>query len=49
MVPARDVVLRGLEGDELVAEALLDEDGAVVLVDDGFLVLFFPVSIFRSG
>lgn len=39
LVPPRDVVLSGLEGDELVADALLDEDGAVVLVDDGLLVL----------
>lgn len=39
LVPAGDVKLGGLEVDELVADALLDEYGAVVLVDDGFLVL----------
>jgi hypothetical protein len=29
-----------LEEDDLVAHALLDEDAAGVLVDDGLLVLF---------
>jgi hypothetical protein len=33
------VVLRGLEVHELIANALLDEDGAVVLADNGLLVL----------
>lgn len=40
LVPAADMVLGLLEEDELVADALLDEDRAVVLVHDGFLVLF---------
>lgn len=39
LVPARDVVLRRLEVHQLITEALLDEDGPVVLCDDGFLVL----------
>lgn len=39
LVPAGHVVLRGLEGNELIADTLFDEDGAVVLVDDGFFVL----------
>lgn len=39
LTPAGDVILRGLEGDELVTDALLDKDGAVVLVDDRFFVL----------
>lgn len=39
LVPTRHMVLGVLEVDELVADALLDEDGPVVLVYDGFLVL----------
>ncbi len=39
LVPPRNVVLRALEGDELVADALLDKYGVVVLLHDRFLVL----------
>lgn len=38
MQPA-DVVLRLLEEEQLVADALFDEDAAGVLLDYGFLVL----------
>lgn len=41
LVPAADVVLRRLERDELVADALLDENGPVVLLNNRFLVLGF--------
>jgi hypothetical protein len=44
LIPARDVVLRRLEVAQLVAQALLDEDGAVVLRYDGFFVLTTNVS-----
>jgi hypothetical protein len=40
LVPARHIILGVLEVYKLVADALLDEDGPVVLVDDRFLVLF---------
>jgi hypothetical protein len=40
LVPAADVVLRLLEEDELVADALTDEHGTVVLVYDAFLILW---------
>lgn len=40
LVPAADVVLRRLERDQFVADALLDKDGTVMLLDNGFLVLF---------
>jgi hypothetical protein len=33
------MILAGLEVDELIADALLDENGAVMLVDNGLLVL----------
>lgn len=36
---ARDVVLALLEVEKLVANALLDEDAAGMLLDDGLLVL----------
>lgn len=39
MIPSRDVVLGVLKVNELVPEALLDKHGAVVLVDNGFLIL----------
>ena len=39
LVPARDVVLRLLEVDELVADALAHKHGAVVLVHDALFVL----------
>ena len=39
LVPPANVVLRGLEGDELVAEALLDKDATIVLLDDRLFVL----------
>lgn len=40
LVPAGNVVLAGLEVNELIPDALLDEDGPVVLVDDGLFVLY---------
>lgn len=39
LVPARDVELGALEGNELVTQAFPDKDGPVVLVDNGFLIL----------
>ena len=39
LVPARHIILGVLEVNKLVANALLNEDRSVVLVDDRFLVL----------
>jgi hypothetical protein len=39
LVPATDVVLCRLESDELVADALLDKNGPIVLLNNGLLVL----------
>lgn len=39
LIPPANVVLRSLESDEFVTNALLDKDGAVMLVDNGFFVL----------
>lgn len=40
LVPPRHVVLGGLEVSELVSDTLADKHGPVMLLDDGFLVLF---------
>jgi hypothetical protein len=42
---AADVELRPVEEEQFVAEALLDEDAARVLVDDGLFILREKVSI----
>jgi hypothetical protein len=47
MQPA-DVVLRALEEEQFVAHALLDEDAAGVLVDDGLFVLVMISKTFPS-
>lgn len=39
LIPAGDVILCGLESDKLVTDTLLDENRAVMLIDDGFFVL----------
>jgi hypothetical protein len=39
LVQTRDLELRGLEVDYLVTDALLDEDAARMLIDDGLFVL----------
>lgn len=39
LIPPADVVLRRLECDELISQALLDKDAAVVLLNNRLLVL----------
>ena len=39
LIPPRNMILGVLEVDELVTDTLLDKHGAVVLIDNGFLVL----------
>lgn len=39
LVPSTDMVLCRLEGDEFVADAFLDENGAIMLLNNGFFVL----------
>lgn len=49
LAPPRHVVLRRLEVAQLVADALLYEDGAVVLADDALFVLFVGLLAPRWG
>lgn len=44
LIPPRDVILSVLEMNQLIAKTFLDEYRAVVLVDNGFLVLLRCVS-----
>jgi hypothetical protein len=47
LVPTTHMVLRGLEVDELVSNAFLDENASSVLVDYRFLVLSRLLVVFR--